>query len=51
MTVEEAVEKAAREAAAIMAERGRSGFYGEIGVTFNAGEVVIVKITETVKAV
>lgn len=49
VTVEEAVDKAARESAAVLAERGRHGFYGEVALKYAADEIVTVEIKETVR--
>jgi hypothetical protein len=49
VTVDQAVEKAARESAAILAERGRHGFYGAVEVKYAADEIVTVEIRETIR--
>ena len=49
MTLEEAVDKAARESAAVLAERGRHGFYGEVALKYAADEIVTVEIKETIR--
>jgi hypothetical protein len=50
MNVEEAVETAAKEARAILAGRGVNGFWGEVGVRFQADRIVTVEIRETIRA-
>lgn len=50
MTVDEAVDKASKEAAAILAGRSQENFYGEIGVKFRDGTIVTVEIKETIRA-
>jgi len=50
MTLPEAVDKAAREAAEVLAERGKSGFYGEVAVRFQADRIVTIEVKETIRA-
>jgi len=50
MTVDEIVTRAVVEAAEILAARGQTGFFGEVGVKFQADKIVTIRIEETIRA-
>lgn len=51
VTIEEIVEGAAKEAAGVMAGRGKDGFYGAVEMKYQAGRIVLIEVRETIKPV
>jgi hypothetical protein len=49
MTLDEIVEVAAKEAAGVMAARGKDGFYGAVEMKYQNGRIVLIEVRETIK--